>query len=433
MIQIQKVKLDKIPEDIKKVILQEKEQRGEVVSPDSDIIVDAVLVGDKWCYCVPNGNLGNDTVIATTNAYEAVLSPEKCPPRNLGVIGSEGTEIIPFKNKLIEPLEKKANIKELGEAVSGQYLIAVLATPVTPSVVEALSQREKLRSTVDSLTSSGLITTTNVIKEAIKTKAGNEAVDYVAVKPEEEATIYDYEGNNVLNGEYYSFIGLGESGLYLSKNVANSPIEKLEFNKQIEDTTSVEETTQEEVVQDTAPVEEAVQEEVVQDTAPVEEAVQEATDLDVSNVNVSQDKIEEVLNDDTQEVVDDTPVIEEDNNTELDIENEEKEDDSMKEKFDSEFKLSLDDYVPEEKEVYNYHKSEADKYYDEPVSRGDSILPTAISTMNNLIRQNREQKEKIEILDSRNNSLKGKVIDFENAIGKLENRNQTLEMKKDMV
>ena len=43
-----------------------------------------------------------------------------------------------------------------------------------------------------------------------------------------EATIYDSNGNNLLNNEYYSYIGLVENdGIYLSKNIPNSGILKL--------------------------------------------------------------------------------------------------------------------------------------------------------------------------------------------------------------
>ena len=39
-----------------------------------------------------------------------------------------------------------------------------------------------------------------------------------------EATIYDENGNNLLNGEYFSFIGISDDKLYLSKNTADSHI-----------------------------------------------------------------------------------------------------------------------------------------------------------------------------------------------------------------
>jgi len=457
-------------------------QKGNVeYAGRNDIVITyGQLENGKQYYFIDGGDLGNGNYIATTTLLEAISS--KTEPKNLGVINSEGEEVIPFEHKSIKIINDK-------------YLLVVLTTPISQSVIDVALEKEKVKSSVDSLTTSGLITTATAIKESVGTKMALDNGKFIFNDQASEATIYDYEGNNVLNGEYYSFIGLGDTGFYLSKNVVNSPVEKFDFagkkdNVQegtIEETVPVEvsedistevQTEPEEQVEEmkiedseiSIPAEETSEVENIEaeevNTTVEEQKVETASedDLDIANVSVDATKIDEALNsEESEDVVEEAPVeqveetqeVSEDISTEVQTEPEEdsdelniadsmpiaddnmnKEEDVMKEQFDSKFKLNVDDYTPEESNysdvveskysddnLYNY----SDTYYEEPVSRGDSILPTAISTMNNLIRQNKDQKEKIEVLDNRNNSLKDKISSYENIVSKLENKNQLLE------
>ena len=145
----------------------------------------------------------NGNRIATTNYYEVVDSIA-FPPANVGVVDPEGNEVIPFVNKLIKP-------------VNDNVIIVESASPVSESVKEAIKVKD------DASNATMLVSTAAAIKERLNQQMGGEGT-YLFNNQFSEATVYDINGNNLVNNETYSYIATANNKLYLSKNVADSVI-----------------------------------------------------------------------------------------------------------------------------------------------------------------------------------------------------------------
>ena len=403
-------------------------QRGQVKYKDrTDYYVEYADVSGKQYYFI--NKLANGSYIATTSLVEAIDFSVK--PVSLGVINSDGLEVIPFENRSIK-------------SVNDKYLLVEPSNLVSPSVIESAEAKS------DPLSATRLVTTAATIKDNINTKTNGEA-RFIFNDQCSEATIYDYSGNNVLNNEYYSFIATTDDSFYFSKNQVDSPVLEYSF---------VEQEKKEE------PVNEVKAEEVV-DT--------ESNALDVSNISIDKDELENQIVEQTSTEEVQAPVeevqdslVEEDNtiedkktsenneevvsDTALDIENKEVNEvntvdynfsipnidsfgdkQEVKQKFDDEFKLSVDDYkeeVSNDNEFKSEYQSDnysiKDNYYEED---RNSVLPTAISTMNSLISQNKNQREKIDDLSSKNSSLQDRIINFEDTVKRLESQNRQMDDK----
>lgn len=143
--------------------------------------------------------LANKNIIASSELVEAI-DPEVIKS-HVGLINSEGKELIPLINK---------NIK----LINDDMLLVEISKPVSSNVVDA------------STNGSNVVADAAYIKEQMNTLSNN--MNFLFHDHTGEATIYDTNGNNLLNNEYYSYIGLVENdGIYLSKNIPNSGILKL--------------------------------------------------------------------------------------------------------------------------------------------------------------------------------------------------------------
>ena len=143
--------------------------------------------------------LPNKNIIASSELIEAI-DPEVIKS-HVGLINSEGKELIPLINK---------NIK----LINDDMLLVEISKPVSSNVVDA------------STNGSNVVADAAYIKEQMNTLSNN--MNFLFHDHTGEATIYDSNGNNLLNNEYYSYIGLVENdGIYLSKNIPNSGILKL--------------------------------------------------------------------------------------------------------------------------------------------------------------------------------------------------------------
>ena len=181
-------------------------QRGQVQYKDRDdyYVTYGVTDDGKQFYFIDRDveQLNNGNRIATTELVEAI--DEMAKASNVGVIDSEGKEVIPFQHRRIKP-------------VNGDIVLAELATPVGQSVVDAINARN------DAQAATTLISTTTAIKDKLNAKMGSEG-RFIFNDLFSEATVYDINGNNLVNGEYYSFIGTDNNKLYFSKNTAESEI-----------------------------------------------------------------------------------------------------------------------------------------------------------------------------------------------------------------
>ena len=177
-------------------------QKGLVKYKDrSDILCTYGITDDGKTYyfldgvVIPNGN-----IVATTVLVEAI--DPVAMSSSIGLIDPNGNVIIPFENKAIKP-------------IANDLLLVEKAKPVTESVIEAIELR------ADPQAASRLVTTPAVIKENMNAKMGAEG-RFVFNDQFSEATICDVNGNNLVDNELYSFVGVTADKLYLSKNTAES-------------------------------------------------------------------------------------------------------------------------------------------------------------------------------------------------------------------
>ncbi len=184
-----------------------KIQKGIVKYKDRDDIVCTYGVTDngKTYYFIDYDDgkkLSNGNIISSTELVEAVDPMFKA--KRVGVIDVSGKEIIPFMHRAIRP-------------VVGDILLAEVAQPVTPSVIEANQMRN------DPALATKLVSTPAAVKEKMNAKMGSEG-RYLFNDQFSEATIYDVNGNNLVNGDYFSFIGMAGNNLYFSKSAPDAEI-----------------------------------------------------------------------------------------------------------------------------------------------------------------------------------------------------------------
>ena len=153
--------------------------------------------------------LSNGNIVASTELVEAIDPMFKA--KHIGVIDGSGKEIIPFIHRVIRP-------------INGDILLAELAEPVSESVKEA--NRVKNDSTAN------LVATASTIKEKMNAKMGPGG-RFVINDQFSDATIYDINGNNLVNKEFYSFIGVSGGKLFLCKNTPDSEIVELPLTAEV--------------------------------------------------------------------------------------------------------------------------------------------------------------------------------------------------------
>ena len=184
-----------------------KIQKGVVKYQDrTDIVCSYGVKEDGTQYYFLDGEdkkrFKNGNRIVTTALIEAVDPMVRA--NNIGVIDEEGNEIIPCQHRAVRP-------------VNDDIILAELANPVTAAVIEANELKN------DATQATKLVSTPSFIKEKMNQKMGD-AGRYIFNDQFSEATVYDINGNNLVNGEYFSFIGMADGKLYFSTNVLDSDI-----------------------------------------------------------------------------------------------------------------------------------------------------------------------------------------------------------------
>ena len=216
---------------------------------DIDCLFGVTDDGKQYYFIDPTDErkLKNGARIATTELVEAIdpnYRRKDGETYHFGIIGEDGTEIIPFVNKAVKP-------------VNDDIVLVVPSKPVSQTVIDANVMRS------DPLSATKLVSTPALIKEKLNAKMGNDG-RYVFNDQFSEATVCDINGNNLINGEYYSFIGLNNNKLYFSKNTAESEVTEYSL----------------------------LPTEVQSNVAPITDG----SDIDVSAVDVSTDVVEGALN-----------------------------------------------------------------------------------------------------------------------------------------
>ena len=376
-------------------------QKGLVKYKDrSDILCTYGITDDGKTYYFLEGNtIPNGNIVATTVLVEAI--DPLVVSSSIGVIDPDGNVVIPFENKAVKPL-------------SNDLLLVEKGTPVTDSVIEAVELRS------DPSAASKLVSTPAAIKENMHIKMGD-AGRFVFNDQFSEATICDINGNNLVNDELFSFIGLTDDRMFLSKNivgsfiwefdVANKKLDVMpepevevkmgdgdasEFTVDVSQIPTVEESTEEvtefgtEMMESNleggfAPEDIDVVPTPEVEAEPATDAVEETTEMDtepeteVTTETVVEETTEVVVEETTETVVEETTeAVAED----LFVM-------SPEEDIFADAKVHEDTIVPASDESYDDFT-----YFPEHSSK-DSLVQEVSATINELVKLNKSQRQKL--------------------------------------
>lgn len=240
-------------------------------------------------------DLKNGNHIVTTVLIEAVDPMTKA--KNIGLIDNDGNIIIPCVN---------SSIKVVDEEIAEETLLVEPVEAVSENVKEANALRQ------DPLSATRLVSTPAKIKEKINVEMSPNG-RYLANDQFKDVTVYDANGNNLVNNEYYSFIARDGDKLFMAKNTPETDVVKfnlstkaidipVETTEPVVDNTVVETPVTESTVEESTEVVPVVEENVVENTT--EANVNEGfAPVDVDAIELPTDQIvnEEVT----------TPVVEE--------------------------------------------------------------------------------------------------------------------------
>lgn len=179
-------------------------QKGLVKYKDRNDIVCTYGITEEGSqyYFLDVDKLPNGNIIASTALVEAIDS--SVVPSALGVIDVDGKIVVPFANKMIKP-------------INDNILLVERAQPMTESVLENI----KLRT--DPLSATKLVTIPSNIKDKLNKKMGVDG-EFIFNDQFSEATICDMDGNNLVDNQYFSFIGMDKNTLYFSTNILDSSV-----------------------------------------------------------------------------------------------------------------------------------------------------------------------------------------------------------------
>ncbi len=370
-------------------------QKGQVKYKDrSDIVCTYGCLEDgKQYYFLDGEKLGKGRIVASTALVEAI--DPLVLASNIGVIDSDGNVIIPFENKAVKPIGEDAMLVEVSK-------------PVTQSVIEAAGMRR------DPLAATKLVTTPAAIKEKINAKMGPNG-RFIFNDQFSEATVYDLDGNNLLDNKLYSFIGYNNDVLYLAGNTIDTDV--VTYSLKSEEVTSEEDVPEEEYIPDTESLD------VKSLAVPKEEidaAMDEAGDNNEEDLLHPVDFKETLVenNDFPEETEESTEEVEKETDTNDDfVEKEEKiiipepVVPAVETKRVSLFKnktKELEDENNEEVDVDDSHSLFTNMSLsndDNDIDLGDNIIEDTAEVMSSLISQNKEQKEIIASQDEQIESL----------------------------
>lgn len=371
-------------------------QKGQVKYKDrSDIVCTYGCLEDgKQYYFLDGEKLGKGRIVASTALVEAI--DPLVLASNIGVIDSDGNVIIPFENKAVKPIGEDAMLVEVSK-------------PVTQSVIEAAGMRR------DPLAATKLVTTPAAIKEKINAKMGPNG-RFLFNDQFSEATVYDLDGNNLLDNKLYSFIGYNNDVLYLAGNTVDTDV--VTYSLKGEEVTPEEVVPEEENTPDTESLD-------VKSLAVPKEEIDAA--MDEAGENSEEDLLHPVdfketlveNNDFPEETVEESAEeVEEETDTNDDfVEKEEKivipepVVPAVETKRVSLFKnkaREIEEENDEEVDVDDSHSlftGMSLSNEDNDIDLGDNIIEDTAEVMSSLISQNKEQKEIIASQDEQIESL----------------------------
>lgn len=340
-------------------------QKGQVKYKDRSDIICTYGINDagKQYYFLDGEKLSNGNLIASTALVEAI--DPLVVASNIGVISGVGDIVVPFENKAIK-------------AITDNAILVEKAIPSTPSVIEAISMRK------DPLAATKLVTTPATIKGRINAKMGDGG-RFVFNDQFSEASVFDLNGNNLLNGQYYSFIGLNNGNLYLSKNTIDSDIVEYKLDKDENGETNKLHSDDLLDVQDVK-------------VAPktIDDAMEQATNSKLSDNKVAESFTSEQSKDAKEEkqlhAVSFQPLNDASEFKDVEIDEEDKKTENIfiPKKVEKETRVSLF-------EGLKFDNDEVSNKDEESVNKelGGTIISDTAEMLTKLIKQNKEQREKI--------------------------------------
>lgn len=156
-------------------------------------------------YLLTDQKLNNGYYIASTVLKEAI--DPTIPRSHIGMIDKMGNIIIPFGNKTIKQVE-------------GNHLLVVRSEPRSQSVIQAVQSRN------DPSSAERMVSTNASIKEKLNHEMNNQG-KFIFNDLLGEGTICSLEGENLLNNNYYSFIGMTDDAFFCSTNVVTDSVIKV--------------------------------------------------------------------------------------------------------------------------------------------------------------------------------------------------------------
>ncbi len=232
--------------------------------------------------------LSNGNMIATTELVEAIDS--EVPASHIGLVDSEGNVVIPLENKTVKP-------------ITGDILLVERSNPLSQNVLDAIEASK------DTKLATGLVSITNTCKNKVMEKLGVSS-ELIFHNQLSEASIFDINGNNLVNDEYFSYIGVNADKVYLGKNLVDAPITEysmlppeIQSNTMVSDNEiTVPDINVEEAANNAEEIKEAVDGEMAaqeeQENAevpPVEEAPVEETPAEVPTDVPAEEPVAEVV------------------------------------------------------------------------------------------------------------------------------------------
>lgn len=220
-----------------------------------DLYVDYVIVkanGQEVNYYLLNDQRiekGHGLYIVSTNLKESVDA--SVPRSHIGIIDDKANVVIPCNNKTVK-------------VIDGKFLLVVRNEPETDSVKEAVLASK------DQSATEKMVNANATIKDKVNKEMGSGK--FILNDLLSEGTIYSLDGENLLDGKYYSFIGMNDHSFYLATNVSDADVEVVSFDG----------------AKNIIPP-------IVQPDGPVLPALDNAQPLDVSSVSVPKEDIDEAL------------------------------------------------------------------------------------------------------------------------------------------
>lgn len=400
--------------------------------------------------------LSNGNRIVSTELVEAIDPMVKAS--HIGLIDENGNEVIACNNRSIRSISNEALLVEPAEAIS-----------------ESVKEANKLRS--DPLAATRLVSTPSTIKDKINAMMGSNG-RYIFNDQFSEATIYDINGNNLVNGEFYSFIGVGQNmTVYMAKNTPDTEVLELKLGEEKEiatdelvdnqvienpiDVSNVEvaqDVIENEINNQEAPVENINQgfdmnevdkvpleeNQIVEETIPNEE-VGEEIQIPTGDVEEEATELENTIPafdfalDETKEEVPQEEIKEE-VNVDDNYPMENSEIDSMVNNFEEDADRFKDYSEVETDKIEDYSKDYVEKEFDDSEMYRDDTKGKA-RIVNNLIRvvkttkgendklekDNKLLSDKVEVLTEKTDMLTAQSREYKAKISKLEERNDVLE------